>query len=99
MGRGESVIKLLFEAGHLYHRTILNPLYEVFRQEWMITIFCRTFILLTLISEASSTRFDFVALDKISIAFVVPSASLQHPDGASLLDEDPRHFLEGAAPR
>ena len=53
----------------------------------------------TLIGEASSTMFDFVALDKISIAFVVPSASLQHPDGASLRDEDPRHFFEGAAPR
>jgi hypothetical protein len=65
-----------------------------------MTIFCRTFILLTLISEASSTMFDFVALDKIGIIFVVPSASLQHPDGASLLDEDPQHFLEGAfAPR
>ena len=47
MGRGERVSKLLFEVGHLYHRAVLDPLYEVFRQEWMITIFCRTFMLLT----------------------------------------------------
>jgi hypothetical protein len=33
MGRGESVIKLLFEVGHLYHRAVLDPLYEVFRQD------------------------------------------------------------------
>jgi len=30
--------------------------------------------------------FDFVALDKIGIIFVLPSASLQHHDGAPLLD-------------
>jgi hypothetical protein len=50
----------------------------------------------TLISEPSSTMFDFVAFDKIGIIFVLPSASVQHHDGASLLDEDPQHFLEGA---
>ena len=41
------MIKLLFEAGYLYHRAVLDPLSEVFRQEWMMTIFCRTFMLLT----------------------------------------------------
>ena len=53
----------------------------------------------TLISEASSTMFDFVALDKIGIIFVLPSASLQHHAGAALLDEESQHFLEGTAPR
>ena len=50
----------------------------------------------TLISEASSTMFDFVALEKIGIIFVLPNTSLKHHDGAPLLDEDPQHFLEGA---
>src|SRR2546427_5425089 len=27
------VITLLFEVGHLYHRAVLDPLYEVFRQD------------------------------------------------------------------
>ena len=27
------MIKLLFEVGHLYHRAVLDPLYEVFRQD------------------------------------------------------------------
>ena len=41
----------------------------------------------TLMSEASGTMFDFVALDKIGIIFVLPSASLQHHNGAPLLDK------------
>jgi hypothetical protein len=49
-----------------------------------------------IVLEASGTMVDFVTLDKIGIIFVLPSASLQHHDGASLLDEDPQHFLEGA---
>jgi len=50
----------------------------------------------TLISEASSTMFDFVALDKTGIIFVLPSASLKHHDAEALLAEDPQHFLQDA---
>ena len=50
----------------------------------------------TLISEASSTMFDFVALDKTGIIFVLPSEPLQHHDGEAILTEDPQHFLRGA---
>jgi len=50
----------------------------------------------TLISEASSTMFDFVALDKTGIIVVLPSASLKHHDGEALLAEDPPHFLQDA---
>jgi len=50
----------------------------------------------TLISEASSTMFDFVALDKIGIIFVLPSAPLQHHDSEAILTEDPQHFLRDA---
>lgn len=50
----------------------------------------------TLISEASSTVFDFLALDKIGIVFVLPHEQLRHHDGETLLTEDPQHFLQGA---
>jgi hypothetical protein len=50
----------------------------------------------TLISEASSTVFDFLALDKIGIIFVLPYDALRHHNGEPLLSEDPQHFLSGA---
>src|SRR5262249_53038878 len=50
----------------------------------------------TLLSEASSTMFDFVALAKTGIIFVLPSEPLQHHDGEAILTEDPQHFLRGA---
>lgn len=50
----------------------------------------------TLISEASSTMFDFLALDKIGIIFVLPHDRLKHRDGEALLTEDPNTFLSGA---
>jgi hypothetical protein len=50
----------------------------------------------TLISEASSTMFDFVALEKIGIIFVGSRVPLQHHDGTELLLEEPQHFLDGA---
>jgi hypothetical protein len=50
----------------------------------------------TLISEASSTIFDFLALDKTGIIFVLPDEVLQHHNGEPLLSEDPQQFLSGA---
>ncbi|MCZ6875359.1 MAG: CDP-glycerol glycerophosphotransferase family protein, partial [bacterium] len=50
----------------------------------------------TLISEASSTMFDFLALDKIGIIFVLPPEQLRHHDGEALLSEDPEMFLADA---
>ncbi len=50
----------------------------------------------TLISEASSTIFDFLALDKTGIIVVLPQDALRHHDGEPLLTEDPQHFLAGA---
>ena len=50
----------------------------------------------TLISEASSTMFDFLALDKTGIVFVLPHDAMQHHDGEPLLSEDPQQFLAGA---
>jgi hypothetical protein len=88
MGRGESVIKLLFEVGHhtLYEHagthypdTVLIPVDDYHILPYLYAAD-------TPMSEASSTMFDFVALDKIGIIFVLPSASLQHHDGAPLLD-------------
>lgn len=50
----------------------------------------------TLVSEASSTMFDFLALQKTGIIFVLPTATLTHHDGESMLGEDPQTFLDGA---
>ena len=50
----------------------------------------------TLISEASSTLFDFLALDKTGIIFVLPHDTMRHHDGEPLLSEDPQYFLTGA---
>lgn len=46
----------------------------------------------TVVSEASSTIFDYVAFDKIGVVFVIPNEL--HSDGMSILTEDPEHFLE-----
>ncbi|MGQ9604518.1 MAG: CDP-glycerol glycerophosphotransferase family protein [bacterium] len=50
----------------------------------------------TMISEASSTIFEFLALGKIGIIFDLPCEKLKHHDGMPLLDEDNRYFLGGA---
>lgn len=50
----------------------------------------------TLISEASSTVFDFLALQKFGIIFDLPSDRLRHSDGEPLLEIDNREFLSGA---
>lgn len=50
-----------------------------------------------LISEASSTMFDFVALQKPGIVFVLPGAPESHHDGEALLTEDPQRFFAEAA--
>ncbi len=50
----------------------------------------------TLISEASSTVFDFLALGKTGIIYDLPCERLTHRDGQPLLTEDNRLFLEDA---
>lgn len=50
----------------------------------------------TLISEASSTVFDFLALGKTGIIYDLPSDRLRHSDGMPLLEEDNRSFLKDA---
>jgi CDP-glycerol glycerophosphotransferase (TagB/SpsB family) len=50
----------------------------------------------TLISEASSTVFDFLALDKIGIIYDLEGDKLKHSDGQPLLTTDNREFLSGA---
>lgn len=52
----------------------------------------------TLISEASSTVFDFLALNKFGIVFDLPCNRLNHSDGEPLLEIDNRTFLKGAFP-
>jgi hypothetical protein len=54
------------------------------------------FVADTMISEASSTIFEFLALGKVGIIFDLPCDSLKHHDGMPILDEDNRRFLEGA---
>jgi hypothetical protein len=50
----------------------------------------------TLLSEASSTVFDFLALGKTGIIYDLPSDQLRHSDGMPLLGEDNRAFLKDA---
>ena len=54
------------------------------------------FVADTMISEASSTIFEFLALGKIGIIFDLDCDRLKHHDGMPILDEDNRSFLEGA---
>jgi hypothetical protein len=50
----------------------------------------------TIISEASSTVFDFLALEKTGIIFDLESDTLLHSDGEPLLEIDNREFLKDA---
>jgi hypothetical protein len=50
----------------------------------------------TMISEASSTIFEFLALGKVGVIFDLDCGRLRHTDGMPILDEDNRRFLEGA---
>ena len=50
----------------------------------------------TLISEASSTVFDFLALGKTGIVYDLPCDDLKHSDGQPILEEDNRAFLRDA---
>ena len=52
----------------------------------------------TLLSEASSTVFDFLALEKFGIVFDLSCDTLNHSDGEPLLEIDNRTFLHGAFP-
>ncbi|NNF07415.1 MAG: CDP-glycerol glycerophosphotransferase [Candidatus Eisenbacteria bacterium] len=47
-----------------------------------------------LMSEASSTVFDFLALGKIGVIYDLPCDDLKHSDGQPLLEEDNREFLK-----
>ena len=50
----------------------------------------------TLLSEASSTVFDFLALGKTGVIYDLPGDRLKHSDGMPLLGEDNRAFLKDA---
>jgi hypothetical protein len=50
----------------------------------------------TLISEASSTIFDFLALNKFGIIYDLEPEKLKHSDGQPVLSTDNREFLRGA---
>ena len=52
----------------------------------------------TVISEASSTVFDFIALNKFGIVYDLACDKLNHTDGQPLLEIDNREFLKGAFP-
>jgi hypothetical protein len=54
------------------------------------------FVADTMLSEASSTIFEFVALGRVGIIFDLECDKLSHHDGMPILDEDNRMFLEGA---
>ncbi len=51
-----------------------------------------------ILSEASSTVFDYLAFEKFGIVFDLPCDKLNHSDGQPLLEIDNREFLKGAFP-
>jgi len=51
-----------------------------------------------ILSEASSTAFDFLAFGKFGIIYDLPCDHLNHSDGQPLLEIDNREFLKGAFP-
>ncbi|HVP56821.1 MAG TPA: CDP-glycerol glycerophosphotransferase family protein [bacterium] len=50
----------------------------------------------TMISEASSTIFEFLALGRVGIIYDLACDRLKHHDGMPILDEDNRRFLDKA---
>jgi hypothetical protein len=50
----------------------------------------------TLLTEASSTMFEFLSMGKVGIIFDLDSKSLFHSDGMPLLDEENSEFLKDA---
>jgi hypothetical protein len=50
----------------------------------------------TIISEASSTVYDYLAVGKTGIVFDLACDNLKHSDGEPLLEIDNRNFLKGA---
>ncbi len=52
----------------------------------------------SILSEASSTVFDFIAFGKYGIVYDLPCDKLNHSDGQPLLEIDNREFLKGAFP-
>jgi CDP-glycerol glycerophosphotransferase (TagB/SpsB family) len=48
----------------------------------------------TLLSEASSTVFDFLALGRTGVVYDLPCDDLRHSDGQPLLEVDNREFLK-----
>jgi hypothetical protein len=48
----------------------------------------------TLLSEASSTVFDFLALGRTGVVYDLPCDTLKHSDGQPLLEVDNREFLK-----
>jgi len=72
-----------------YDHAILLPMEEYNIVPWMAAAD-------TLMSEASSTVFDFLALGKTGIIYDLASDSLRHSDGMPLLAEDNRTFLRDA---
>jgi CDP-glycerol glycerophosphotransferase (TagB/SpsB family) len=50
----------------------------------------------TLISEASSTVFDFLALNRFGIIYDLKHEKLKHSNGEPILTTDNREFLKGA---
>jgi CDP-Glycerol:Poly(glycerophosphate) glycerophosphotransferase len=72
-----------------HHHAVLLPMEEYNIVPWMAAAD-------TLMSEASSTVFDFLALGKTGIIYDLSGDSLRHSDGMPLLDEDNRSFLREA---
>jgi CDP-glycerol glycerophosphotransferase (TagB/SpsB family) len=80
----------------LYERAIPHYRHAVLIPESDYNILPYLYAADTLISEASSTMLEFLALNRTGIMIALPDEQLTHHNGVPLLSEDLRQFLAGA---
>lgn len=87
-------------APHRHHRIFENMVrkfsHAVLLPKEAYSILPYLYVADTMITEASSTMFEFLATGKTGIIYNLDSKKLRHSDGSPILDEDNRTFLKDA---
>lgn len=87
-------------APHSHHRifekTVKRFSHAVLLPKEEYSILPYLYVADTVITEASSTMFEFLATGKTGIIYDLDSEKLKHSDGSPILDEDNRFFLKDA---
>ncbi len=85
----KSHLRLYQKVVRQYEHAVLLPAEEHNIVPWLVASD-------VIVSEASSTILEMLALGKFGVIFDLPCEKLRHHDGEPILDEDNRRFLEGA---